>query len=165
MDRDLLRAGAPGASAKVTSAYEDEQTRRAMKTAARRLEEDKAHDGTLHVTVLQARGLINKSTFGTVSPFARLQFASLPVQNSPAIKGTAPVWNANFTFEIDFRTPKVAFWVSVYGKKRMQPDCFLGMASFTFKDILDGKHRGPEWIPLDQRNLRSRVAGDVLLEW
>ncbi|GAB1602527.1 rasGAP-activating-like protein 1, partial [Argonauta hians] len=118
-------------------------------------------DNTLRVTVMEARDLAPKESFGNSDPFVTVSFLEQNKTTSTQKKTRYPSWYESFMFKMPQSCPpKTDIEVKLWHRDRVSNNDFLGEVNINFRSLPDGC-KVKKWYRLMPRppHLENRCAG------
>ncbi|EGG24471.1 hypothetical protein DFA_02714 [Cavenderia fasciculata] len=122
--------------------------------------------GVIAIKVVQARDLINKE--GSIvkpEPHIEIEFEN-EKKRTRKVNGLNPVWKEHFNFQITKQNQNLEIEFSVWdGQGTESSKVFLGKCKFTIRELMNYVKREVSWVPLQKRSSRSKVSGDLKLQF
>ncbi|GAM20789.1 hypothetical protein SAMD00019534_039640 [Acytostelium subglobosum LB1] len=119
--------------------------------------------GVIAIKVVQARDLIQKEGNSKPSPFVEVEFGGEKKRTKKA-SGLNPVFKEHFCFHItklNMNSAELEF--NLWDNR--EKDHFFGKYKFTAKELMQFHKREVSWYPLQKRSSRSKVSGDIRLQF
>ncbi|KYQ92104.1 hypothetical protein DLAC_06943 [Tieghemostelium lacteum] len=131
--------------------------------------------GVISIKVVQARELILKDENSTKKPDSFLEISYIHEKKRTRIISNSvnPQWKDHFSFQITKAHLAEEMEINIFGQKKGKDNhkdkddelLFLGKCKFTTKDLMSYAKREVNWFPLQKRTSRSKVSGDLKLQF
>ncbi|EFA81951.1 hypothetical protein PPL_05185 [Heterostelium album PN500] len=123
---------------------------------------DKDTLGVIAIKVVQARDLILKEGNTKLDPVVEVEFAGEKKRTKKS-SGVNPVFKEHFSFHITKLNMNSEIEFSLWDTK--EKDHFLGKYKFTAKELMAFTKREVNWYQLQKRSSRSKISGDIRLQF
>ncbi|KAF2071496.1 hypothetical protein CYY_007191 [Polysphondylium violaceum] len=127
---------------------------------------DKEPIGVIAIKVCRGRDLIQKED-GKPEAFIEIAFGH-EKKRTKKVTGVNPVWKEHFNFQITKANLNETLELSIWDSRNTKSNekiHFLGKFELSTKELLNYTKREVNWFPLQKRTSRSRISGDIRLQF
>ncbi|EGC33565.1 hypothetical protein DICPUDRAFT_154370 [Dictyostelium purpureum] len=123
--------------------------------------------GVLAIKVVSARELFQKEE-GKPESYLEIQFGR-DKKRTKKVSGLNPVWKEHYAFQISKGQLNDEIEFTIWDNRTIKTSSdkihFLGKYKFTVKELMLHLKREVNWYPLQKRTSRSRISGDIKLQF